>query len=370
MRLNARRNRIFGKYHAGLAYQSLAPTEEDGKVPNTQKASWFKQVVKSKPHPDYKRTYDAWHHVVHHMGVTAEAKTTTPLLIGVGQPSAVEVGLTIHPTWGVPYIPGSALKGLLAHYIMATYGPDEVGGYHPDDPNHPEPDRAPFQGVTWGKSRIVHGPGAVYRALFGSPTADSDEEYRDSDAMVGQVIFHDALMKPIESADAEGPYMRDVVNPHVSTYYREGEWPNDRENPIPVFFLSVRPQLEFTLALGGDLVLQKQAMGLLKDALIEWGIGAKTRAGYGRLEIGREMGQVVAKTEILTDLETMLSDGDLTKREKLERFESTFLEPLRASKAKGNQVEVDEALRLCRKEFSKPAKWKKAFKAFNDELSG
>ncbi len=377
MRNAARDHRIFGKAHAGLAYQALAPSGSDGKVPNLDKPTWFERVVKSKPHPDYEHSYNAWYNVTHALGHMAYVKTVSPLLLGVGEPSAVEVGLTIHPTWGVPYIPGSALKGLLSHYLMATYGPEKLG-IHPSDPNHPEPERAAYQAVTWQGTKISHGPGEVYRAIFGAPTADSDDDYPEtSGALVGQVTFHDALMKPLPEKDSPGPYLRDIVNPHVPSYYKDGhqgnQWPNDRESPIPVFYIAVRPQLEFRLAISGAPELQELTLQLLIEALRSWGVGAKTRAGYGRFSGSEENGEVriikpPAPTDpILEELVAMFDDEDLSKNDKLNAFETEFFERLKSKVAEGKQEIVAEACRLGRKVF-KNKKRKDRFMVFNNEL--
>lgn len=276
--------------HGGLLYQLLADTTDDekekGKVPTDKKGIWFKRLSEIKPTADYQRVYDDWLNTLRLDCSTALATNTTPLLLGVGQPSASEVGLTIHPLLGVPYLPGTSLKGVLAHYLMATYGPEELG-VNPHDPQHPEPDRAPYQGVSWDGTKIKHGPGAVYRALFGAPEADHDKDFKgdNTGATVGRVIFHDALMVPLAAEDADGPFVRDVVNPHLNSYYQKDQDPNDHDSPVPVFFLAVRSGLKFHIALGGDGSLHKLTHKLLQEALAEWGIGAKTRAGYGRLSL-------------------------------------------------------------------------------------
>ena len=46
----------------------------------------------------------------------------TRLIIGLGGESPLETGLTLHHTFGVPIIPGSAIKGLAAHYCDQVFG--------------------------------------------------------------------------------------------------------------------------------------------------------------------------------------------------------------------------------------------------------
>lgn len=228
------------------------------------------------------------------------------LLVGHGNPAPTEVGLTLHRTWGVPVIPGSALKGLTAHYVQTTFGPDldldQPTGPHPRDPAHPQPDRAPFQGVRWDKQgvRILQGPGELYRRLFGAPEVDETDPHEPG-AHEGRVIFHDALWIPDTPEDGRLPLVRDVLTVHQGAYYRDGRrqgvWPNDYESPTPVAFLSVRPKARFLVALSlapsadghgeadraEDAALLRRAARYLRKALDDWGIGGKTAAGYGRM---------------------------------------------------------------------------------------
>src|SRR5690606_32991496 len=101
--------------------------------------------------------------------------------------------------------------------------------YGPDDPERKpweqEGDgrtRADYQGVTWRGRRIERGPGAVYRALFGSPDAQEDDAMRargfDAGASAGLVTFHDALYVPKGGAD-DRPFAGDVLTVHQKGYY-------------------------------------------------------------------------------------------------------------------------------------------------------
>src|SRR4030067_3776025 len=45
-----------------------------------------------------------------------EATTDSRLIIGLGGTSVIETGITLHPLYGFPYLPGSGLKGLARAY--------------------------------------------------------------------------------------------------------------------------------------------------------------------------------------------------------------------------------------------------------------
>jgi CRISPR-associated protein Cmr6 len=273
--------------HVGLAYDTWAPVGDDGKVPDNERAQWLANVATMAVAPDYSKAFQRWKNSFFAPGDRVfELALASRLLIGHGNASATDVGLTVHHTWGVPVIPGSALKGLLAHYVDAVYGPDDPDR-KPWEQEGDQRTRADFQGPTWRGRRIQRGPGAVYRALFGAPDAEDDEVMRERDleagASAGLVTFYDALYVP-EGGDHK-PFAADVLTVHQKDYYDSsgGSWPNDYDSPKPIAFLTVRPGTRFLFALSGPADWTELAERLLRDALAGWGVGGKTSAGYGRL---------------------------------------------------------------------------------------
>lgn len=271
--------------HVALAYNAWAPMGEDGQVPDDRRASWLADLANISVAPHYARSFERWRASFTATGDrVAEFTLESRLLIGHGNASATDVGLTVHHTWGVPVIPGSALKGLLAHYVDATYGPADVTRT-PREQEGEERIRSDFQGVTWRNSRIQRGPGKVYRALFGAPDALEDAMMRENNfeagAAAGLVTFHDALYVP-GSLDNK-PFAVDVLTVHQKSYYDSlgQSAPNDYDSPNPVAFLTVRPKCRFLLALSGPSEWTELAGQLLADALASWGVGGKTSAGYG-----------------------------------------------------------------------------------------
>ncbi|MEO5378080.1 MAG: type III-B CRISPR module RAMP protein Cmr6 [Magnetococcus sp. DMHC-6] len=275
--------------HIGLAYDVWAIRDDTGKVPVEKRDDWLQRLTEIKISPDYQvGCYKRWFDALCQDGSRAERMTlSSRLLVGHGNPSATEVGLTVHHTWGVPVIPGSALKGLLSHYLEATYGllPNPTNPINPVDPTLTDDikQRALLQGVTWAENKILYGPGAIYRALFGAPEAEHDHDFpEESGATQGCVIFHDALYIP-GLVKNNTPFAQDVLTVHQFQYYKnEGKsLPNDYDDPNPVGFISVRPGTQFLIALSGPPVWTKFAMDHLKEALQEWGVGGKSAAGYG-----------------------------------------------------------------------------------------
>jgi CRISPR-associated protein Cmr6 len=277
--------------HVALAYDAWGPVGDDGKVPEAQRAHWLSDLAGISVAADYARSFERWKASFAAPGDRlAELSLASRLLIGHGNSSAIDVGLTVHHTWGVPVIPGSALKGLVAHYVDATHGPTDASK-KPWEQQGDERVRADYQGVTWNRGRIERGPGVVYRRLFGAPDAREDATMGENDfeagAPAGRVTFHDALYVPGSLTDNK-PFAADVLTVHQKTYYDSSgqSAPNDYDRPNPVAFLTVRPKCRLLLALSGPSEWTELAAQLLADALKNWGVGGKTAAGYGIGTVG------------------------------------------------------------------------------------
>lgn len=186
-----------------------------------------------------------------------EATTRGPLAIGLGNASAYEVGLTLHHTYGVPYLPASALKGLALQAAMQN----------------------------------------------GMAQEDRDELF-GSVGQAGAVDFLDGWLRPKQGQTLQ----LDTITVHHPTYYCDGsEWPTDFDDPNPVTFLSVRPSLSFEIAVVGQADWAMLAAKLLRWGLEHLGLGGKTNAGYGGFECG--------------EAEQMLSAEEAAQRERLKAFE-------------------------------------------------
>lgn len=305
--------------HVGLAYEAWAPVGEGGKVPDGdevgQSGAWLRTLARSVVSSDYQHAFTRWRSSFsRHDDRIVQLELASRLLIGHGNPSGTDVGITLHRAWGVPIIPGSAIKGLLAHYVDAVYGP--VTSAPPWEQPEGERERARFQGVVWKERRIQYGPGEVYRALFGAPEADEDSAMRErqlpAGATSGLVQFHDALYVPGSAQKKNGdgaesgdcPFAVDVLTVHQKSYYDSGlanpagatAMPNDYDSPVPVAFLSVKPGAQFLFALSGPPGWTELAARLLESALEDWGVGGKTSGGYGRLLAPEKVEKLQAKS--------------------------------------------------------------------------
>ena len=270
-----------GPDHIGLAYEAWSRRA----ATDPERADGLERLSRIPVSADYGAgCYERWLESLCQDGSRAAQMTlASRLWIGSGPSSASGGGLTLHHTWGVPLIPGRALKGLLAHYLAATYGPSVP----PADPEREEEQaRRPYQGITWVGEQILHGPGVVHRALFGAPPVRPDRDLSAaSGATQGCVLFQDALYVP-GSAVGDRPFVREVATVHQGDYYGSAgqTLPNDYDRPQVVESLSVRPGTRFLLALSGPSEWTAFALQHLKVALQEWGVGGKTASGYGLAE--------------------------------------------------------------------------------------
>ncbi len=173
---------------------------------------------------------------------------------GLGLPHPVENGFAWHHTLGVPYLAGSAVKGLVRAWVEVW---DESLGESNSDQR---------------LQRLDSWFGTLKRA--------------------GAFLFFDAL--PIQPVQLRA----DVMTPHLGKWYEQGgkieDWrrepekvPADWHAPVPVpFLVAQKPRLLFGIAprrpeFAGEL---SEVFSALKHALDWLGAGAKTAVGYGLMQ--------------------------------------------------------------------------------------
>ncbi|KAF0248105.1 MAG: Cmr6 family CRISPR-associated RAMP protein [bacterium] len=236
---------VNGTTNAGLWLDKFITDKENAKT------TLVKEVARIPVSEAYKEFYKRWKKTLEQMqmpeGVETKmyiAKVLGRMVVGLGSGSVLETSIKLHHTYGVPYIPGSALKGLTASYATQYLGND------------------------WGKTTLA------YKTLFGF----SNEEGKEQAA--GYVTFFDALYIP----GKDQPLHPDIITVHHFDYYQNvkdaapADW--DETNPIP--FLSATGS--YLLALSGPSSWVDTAFNILRLALKEMGIGAKTSSGYGQMK--------------------------------------------------------------------------------------
>jgi CRISPR-associated protein Cmr6 len=168
--------------------------------------------------------------LLNYAGLCCNKFTASPqwrMIIGLGGGHPQETSMTLHHIYGIPYIPGSAIKGIARHWAESKNDPDLA-------------------------------------RVFGDETQE------------GNVIFMDAF--PKDNIELKV----DIMNPHYPDYYSNQKPPADYQSLKPIFFLTVGKNTKFTFyLLSKNRELLDKAIEWLKSALSNHGIGAKTAVGYG-----------------------------------------------------------------------------------------
>ena len=240
----------------------------DGKEENPG-AAWLKKHFKNKAGDDKQLTAHTQAQMqlaVSLQGQSHVFKASWHFVTGMGNPHPVENGFAWHPTLGVPYLTGAAVKGLVRSYIE---------NYLDDTPEN--------------RQKLLFD-------WFGSDHKDPAKQVYDSQA--GNLIFFDALpIKPVILGV-------DIMTPHMGKWYEKGGTdqttgtaeavPADWHDPVPVSFLVAKDiTLLFSFALRQypDADSKRPTIDLadvadvLNRAVEQAGAGGKTATGYGGMQL-------------------------------------------------------------------------------------
>ncbi len=258
------------------------------------------------------------------------ARMTAPLATGLGNPHPVENGFSFLSPYGVPYVPGSGIKGVVRRaaeelalfdgasgwampLVWILFGFDATGAcIAPPDrtlarelrkrhqrwreafAKYAETGAAGDKLLKWWLALdTVRGSLPDHlRGLAGDPkrfclalqeASDDGKALRRAIHWQGVLRFWDVL-PDIDRMEV------DILNPHHKAYFEGNANPVEVEAPKPVFFLAVPAgsRCAITCELRprhDDMPLPSNLDDLLAAAIdhtLEWvGIGAKTAVGYG-----------------------------------------------------------------------------------------
>ncbi len=255
--------------HAGVLLDYYLREIGSGAKPHL--TTLYEQACRTRSPLLYRRAFERWqglHAQDRDHTATREFQIEDRLLVGAGGDNVRETAITLHHSYGVPIIPGSALKGLARAYARWWLEDD-----------------AEFQSGDYVE---------LMKVIFGEQD------------LAGYVTWHDAWYIPASAPD-DRPLALDVLTPHHKGYYTGGSgeraWPSDFDDPTPVQFLSARGS--YLVAISGPTrEWADRAMALLTYAAAEWGVGGKTSSGYGRMSAtvdeGGRAGQG-ERTVVVTD---------------------------------------------------------------------
>lgn len=186
-------------------------------------------------------------------GYRISTTSTAPFATGLGNEHPIENGFAFLTPYGLPYLAGSGVKGILRRAMQELRDTD-----------------------------------AAIDALFGPEKIDKPE-----DARRGALDFWDVFPKPFGDK-----LVVEIMTPHFGGYYQGKSTPHDSGAPIPVSFLAVpaKSQFDFHVVCQPNRLpesLRDQWRVLLDRAFqhaFEWvGFGAKTSVGYGAMQPASEL---------------------------------------------------------------------------------
>lgn len=192
---------------------------------------------------------------------SSEAESIAPFVTGLGNEHPTENGFAFLSPYGIPYLPGSGVKGVLRQAAVELASGE------------------------WGETQGWND--AAIHALFGYEAQTKEEQNTQ-----GALRFWDVI------PGIKGDYLAvEIMTPHYSEYYKGNETPHDSGQPSPIFFLAVPEGSNFNFHiecntqrlahLASELLQENQWQQLISAALnhaFEWlGFGAKTSVGYGAM---------------------------------------------------------------------------------------
>lgn len=174
------------------------------------------------------------------------------IVVGYGGTTTYNNDMTFHHTYGIPYIPGQAIKGVFTNYILSNNQDNKYND-------------------------LINALGDEGKDINDEINSDNVENVRKS-----SIIFFDSFPK-------EGyKIVQDVTCCHHMNYYSQGkEFPLDSDDTNVIKFLAVEGT--FNIRVGIDRAICNKEFNekfaeALKDALYYIGVGGKTAVGYGILK--------------------------------------------------------------------------------------
>jgi CRISPR-associated protein Cmr6 len=296
-----------------------------------------------------------------------DARAVAPFTTGLGHEHPLENGFAFLDPYGVPYVPGSGIKGVLrrAAQELASEAWGGAFGWTRQKQYILEPD-----------ARAIHL--SIIDVLFGLESAPQDATH-----VRGALSFWDVI--PLIKAES---LMIDIMTPHQSHYYQSkaeagSATPHDSGQPNPIMFLTVPPGTSFAFFVCCDAerlrrLTQYPINGAFdpfadgagwRELLIvafehafAWlGFGAKTAVGYGAMQRDREAEQQAIKQHQAREVEATKARENAereTRRSamtpnmrRIDDFKARFAEraeQLRGSKDRPNTKYHEDARKLAK----------------------
>jgi len=269
---------------------------------------------------------------------------TAPFVTGMGMEHPLENGFAFLDPYGVPYLPGSSVKGVLRRAaeelalfevdsrgwnlaaVWWLFGFDASSGFFGkgkrDEPEPIKEERQRWMAAYREKACV--DPGGILTAFrarvdSGKPSGGNNDAFleklpqdpaaRNSIHTRGSLAFWDVI--PVPGKGDAANLRVDIMNPHYGHYYQGKEPPHDAGKPKPIFYLTIPAGWRFPFTVNFLPVVdlpdwftdeesgEQRWKTLLRAAFehaFDWiGFGAKTSLGYGGMTVDREAEERAAR---------------------------------------------------------------------------
>ena len=286
---NQRSKQLLWSTH-DIAYEVRGQQQQEREVKKENKVTALQQACALSAADKHigkamaQRQNQIFDHMPPAQGLRLHATAVAPFTTGLGNEHPLENGFAFLNPYGLPYLAGSGVKGVLrtAAKELASGQWDSQEWQHAEDPRHEVHNQ---QG-----QRLFDA--SDLDVLFGSEALDGENHLR------GVLSFWDVIPQ-IEG----NSLMVEIMTPHQSHYYQKQKdapviSPHDSGSPNPISFLTVPPKSQFAFHvvcdsarlehLAPDLANNDRWKALLTEAFehaFAWlGFGAKTSVGYGAMD--------------------------------------------------------------------------------------
>ena len=277
------------------------------------------------------------------------AKLRSRLIVNQAGGILENAGLCLHPHFGAPYIPGSAVKGIARHAAWCKW--KEVWCQW-EEAKKSGGDEAKVTHYGTEAKKIAKQIAEV----FGYPTGDKDGldtflvEHGDwkNKSASGSVAFLPAIPCSEKGVPDKGKLAVDIVNSHQKAYYGNSDpaaYASAMDEPNPQKFPAVGNETSFRFALV-PVRDKSEFVGLAKqwllDALETHGAGAKTAAGYGWFDVDHVRNEETDKQR--KEQEKIASEKANDFRDRLKEFSTQdYLSADRRGRLEVLFAEISEA---------------------------
>ncbi|RME81390.1 MAG: type III-B CRISPR module RAMP protein Cmr6, partial [Zetaproteobacteria bacterium] len=242
------------------------------------------------------------------------AQSTAPFVTGLGYEHPLENGFAFLNPYGLPYLPGSSVKGVLRKAAEELVLGGEAQGFDMLDVWRlfgfdgnaaflNEVER--IQNVLADQARLEKWLKKVLPKAFKQKGLD------DPQAFLTSLPKNNALRRSLFNMGAlsfwdvfpQGKLTIEIMTPHHANYLQKGGTPHDSEKPNPIPFLAVAPGAKFHFFVQqigdiGDCDWRDVLIQCFQHAFDWLGFGAKTSVGYGAMrEDPRERERRLAEEE-------------------------------------------------------------------------